>query len=69
VNYSGDYYKLVKVSVLCVERLCAINRVVLKLWKFSYWGSVVFSTDKENCLWDREMVEFHKICKLRRGNV
>jgi len=55
VNYSGDYYKLVKVSVLCVERLCAISRVVLKLWKFSFWGSVVFSTDKENCLWDREM--------------
>jgi len=36
VNYSGDYYKLVKVSVLCVERLCAINRVV-----FNYESSVI----------------------------
>jgi len=35
VHCSGDCCELVKGSVLCVERLCAIDRVVLYLCKLS----------------------------------
>jgi len=31
MNCSGDCYELIKGSVLCVERLCAMDSVVFKL--------------------------------------
>ena len=56
-------------SVLCFERLCAICRVVLLLWNLSSCSNVVFNVYKEDCPWDRKIVDFDNVCKLQRGNV